>query len=188
MEPISLREHIKVFEVIDSTNTYMKQHYHDLPHQSVVRANFQLTGRGQFDRTWESKSGENILASILFKEAMPFDSRSINPIIVSALLSLLNEYGIQAHFKDPNDIYVGQKKICGILIETKYDHNALKYMIIGIGLNVNQTDFKEEKATSIKQIMQTQIDLNELFKRLLMLIENNLLLVRLLKREESHEY
>lgn len=172
------------FDEIDSTNNYLKQKHDQYPTQTVIRSDFQTSGRGQFDRAWVSKKGENLLFSILFKEELGFPIEKMNTVIVATLLSMLKEQGINATFKEPNDIYIEGKKCAGILIETKYNEKNLTYLVLGVGLNVNQTHFQELQATSMKLTTNQTFDVDALLKRILSILKTNLFLMRLLYEEK----
>lgn len=171
---------LKVFDTIDSTNNYLKENLEKLEDYTIVRANFQTAGRGQFDRSWQSNKGENLLFSILFKKNLGFPSRYMNPIIVTALLSTLKTFGIDAHYKEPNDIYVGDKKLAGILIETKYDRDHLNYLILGVGMNINQVDFPHLMATSMRKETGETYMLEAVLDELLNYLEHNLQIGRMI--------
>lgn len=177
---VDFLQYIIELDIIDSTNDYLKHNYQKLPNFTIVKANYQTNGHGQFGRLWESKYNQNLMFSILIKKELPFLNDDVNPIIVSSIFNALDEFDIDAHYKYPNDIYVGNKKVAGILIETKYDDSNLQYMIIGIGLNVNQEEFDTLNACSMKQILKKEIDMDYVFKRLLKHLSNNVLLVNLM--------
>lgn len=132
------------FSEIDSTNTYLKNHYFDLENFSIVRADFQTSGHGRNERYWVSEKGRNLLFSILIKDE--------NIMKNGAFLSLVTSISIcetiekcfpnitKPLIKWPNDIYINDKKLCGILLEAKLP----EYVVIGVGLNVNQGRFKGE--------------------------------------------
>ncbi len=183
---IELLQYLIELDTIDSTNEYLKSNYRKLPNFTIVKANYQTNGHGQFGRGWESNNNENLMFSILVKKNLPFITNDINPIIVSAIFNTLDEFDIDAQFKYPNDIFIGNRKIAGILIETKYDNNDLEYMIIGIGLNINQEKFETLSAISLKQIIKKEIDSNHVFKRLVKHISNNVLLANLMKIGEEN--
>lgn len=177
---IEFLQYLIEFDMIDSTNEYLKHNYQKLPNFTTVKANYQTKGHGQFGRNWESNYKENLLFSLLIKKDLPFMSNDINPIIVSAIFNTLDEFDIDARYKEPNDIYIGNKKVAGILIETKYDNQQLEYMIIGIGININQEKFETPSAISIKQILEKEINIDQVFKRLLKHLSNNVLLANLM--------
>ena len=131
---------------VESTNRYVKSHIQDLDNLSVVSAICQTSGRGQGDHKWHSEAGMNLTFSILVKDptVAPSDQASISRDIAESLVRLLEKHGIKAWIKPPNDIWVGDKKICGILIEHSLRGNHISWTIIGIGLNINQITFPED--------------------------------------------
>lgn len=140
---------IIILNQVDSTNDYAKEHYMKLESETVIVAHEQIKGRGRSNHIWNSPTG-NLYMTILFKN---IKRNSIFNYLMNTSISivrLLDNYNIDASIKYPNDIIVKNKKIAGILMETKGDE-ILDYLIIGIGININQLDFKElrEKATSI---------------------------------------
>ena len=151
------------FKVIDSTNNYLKDNYHRLPNYTFVRTNYQTSGRGQFDRVWESNKNQNLLFSFLLKDIPINDLFSIKELIIDVLLSLLNKYEIKANFVEPNDIYIDDLKILGILIETKVQDDLLKYIVIGIGINVNQITFTNPNSTSMRNLVNKKINIIKLY-------------------------
>lgn len=146
------------FETLDSTSDYLKENQQFLNHLTFVRADYQLKGRGQFDRTWESEKGLNLLTSLLLKPTLQSDIHDIKNKILHALIDTLKVYQIHARYKAPNDLYVGSKKICGILIETQLKGDAIQYVICGIGLNVNQTQFETPNAISMRLLKNEVFD------------------------------
>lgn len=114
---------------IPSTNTYFKENYNKYSDMSVLIANEQTNGRGRFLRQWESKN--DICFSILFKEKHP------NAIIAPLSIVLaLNDLGISSGIKWPNDIYLDDKKLSGILIEEIYESTFVA-SVVGIGINID---------------------------------------------------
>jgi len=115
----------------------------------------QTEGRGQRGATWQSLSGKNLTASFLYSPTQ----LKLNAQFALTIISSLSLYDITKQFvkekvsiKWPNDIYVNDKKIAGILIENKISSSYVKHAIIGIGLNVFQTEFSTEikhKTTSL---------------------------------------
>ena len=180
MSKIDFRQYIIELDSVDSTNNYLKNNYHQLPNYTIVKAKHQTKGHGQFGRVWESNDNENLLLSILIKKELPFVMRDANPIIISAILNLLDDLGVEGRFKYPNDIYVEDKKISGILMETKYTGLDLEYLIIGIGINVNQVEFENSNAISLKQILKSDLDIDNIFKQLLKYLSNSIFLANLM--------
>jgi BirA family biotin operon repressor/biotin-[acetyl-CoA-carboxylase] ligase len=110
---------------------------------TVVICKEQTAGRGQRDNRWESSPGDNLTASLIMK---PVDIPSnrlffLSKIISLAVVKTLNRYGVKASIKWPNDIYVGTRKIAGILIEHSFYGDRLAFSVTGLGLNVNQVSF-----------------------------------------------
>lgn len=135
-------------ERLDSTNDEAGRTLDSLDNLSVIAAESQTAGRGQRGNVWKSAPGDNLTFSIVLK---PGDSgipaiKASRQFILSEVAALsisafLNENGVSARIKWPNDIYVGDRKICGILIEHRIRGAQISASIIGIGLNLNQTAF-----------------------------------------------
>ena len=153
------------FPTIDSTNTYLKNHFFELDNFSIVRSDYQTKGKGREDRIWKSESGENLLFSILIKDK--------DLIRYGAFLSLVAAYSIsesiskycskQLHpmIKWPNDIYVNDQKVCGILLEGRIPD----CLIIGVGLNINQKVFTGEyrvPPTSLSLLLKKEVDFEKI--------------------------
>lgn len=161
---------VKILELkkISSTNDYLKDNYLYLPNFICVRANEQTKGRGQYNRTWISKKKQNLTFSLLLKD-MPYNQiDTVKSWVNKSIIQLLNVHNIKATFKEPNDIYVDDKKIAGILIETKSGVNRFSYIVIGIGLNVNQKLFnKNFNATSMFLISNKKQKVRQIFLELI---------------------
>lgn len=161
------RIHLKETE---STNTWVKQNGADLPSPVMVTATRQTAGRGQRGNTWESEEGMNITMSMLWRPA-DFPARrqfAISEAVSLAVTDTLAEYGIEAHVKWPNDIYVGDRKICGILIEHEVAGMNISATIIGAGLNVNQRRFRSDapNPVSMYQLLRRDSDIEEVLQHL----------------------
>lgn len=128
---------------IDSTNEEAKRHISDIDNLSVLSAYEQTDGRGQRGNTWTSTPGENLMFSIVLKnpKVSARDQFVINEITSLSIVDFLSQHRISARIKWPNDIYVGSKKICGILIENSLRGSGISSSILGIGLNINQRNF-----------------------------------------------
>jgi len=157
------------FETIDSTNNYLKIHEKTLPHLTVIRARYQTFGRGQFTRQWMSNPNENILVSFLFKNIKKsVKTQTIETTAIKICQKFLAKFGVQAIHKLPNDLMVGGKKIAGMLIETKQIQETLAYVIVGIGININQQNFSGlPYATSLALQTKKTYDIDELFSSFL---------------------
>lgn len=149
-------KHIKL-KKIASTNVYL-HHLSEtkkVKEWTVVTTQEQTNGKGQKGSTWQTKPGDNLTFSVLLNpEVDPKHAFYLNIISALAVYKTLSDLGIESKIKWPNDILVNKQKIAGILVENQIGFN-IKQSVIGIGLNVNQTEFKSSlNATSI--ILKTQ--------------------------------
>ena len=130
-------------EEVDSTNEEARRRISDIDNLSVLSSFRQTAGRGQRGNKWSSAPGENLTFSIILKFAAyaAHDQFAISEIAALSVVDFLAAHDIEAKIKWPNDIYVGDKKICGILIENTLRGNSLSHSIVGIGLNVSQRVF-----------------------------------------------
>ena len=157
------------FEVVhieetDSTNLWMKENGVG---DQVVVADYQTAGKGCGSNSWEAERGQNLLFSVMIhpKSLQAKNQFIITQVVSVALCKTLDSYLQKPiSIKWPNDIYVGDKKICGVLIENRLQGRMIKDTIIGIGLNVNQTVFKSDapNPVSIKQLTGKDTDREEL--------------------------
>ena len=140
---MSKKHDIIWLESVDSTNDVAKRHISDIDNLSVLSALEQTAGRGQRGNSWTSAPGENLMFSIVLKSPalMAEEHFALNEIAALSVSEFLSTYGIKAQIKWPNDIYVDEKKICGILIENSFRGKSISSSIIGIGLNINQRNF-----------------------------------------------
>jgi len=157
-----------ILETINSTNTYLKEHIETLKHGSIVIAKHQSSGRGRFDRLFESNDDCGIYCSFLLKEDLELIQSNLNLKIACALhYSIYTCFGINTQIKWPNDLIINQMKCAGILIETNYHMtlNRIDSIVIGWGLNVyNQTfnDSIKHIATALESNTDTELNRNEL--------------------------
>jgi BirA family biotin operon repressor/biotin-[acetyl-CoA-carboxylase] ligase len=130
-------------DVAESSNDEARRAIDSLDNLSVVAVRCQTKGRGQRTNTWETAPGQNLTFSVVLKdfEILPKEQIAISQITALSVVDFLRMHGIESNIKLPNDIYVGNKKICGILIENSVCSNRLRWSIVGIGINVNQTTF-----------------------------------------------
>ena len=137
-------------------------------HGDAVVAVEQTAGRGQRGNTWSSRAGENLTFSLVWEADFLAAKEQfvLSEAVALAVVDTLAGYGIEATVKWPNDIYVGHKKICGILIEHDLGvAGRLARTIVGIGLNVNQTEFEEwiPNPTSIALLTGERRGTNDVF-------------------------
>ncbi len=148
---------------------------------TVVITSNQTAGRGQRGNTWKTAAGENLTFSILLRPSfLSVKSQFYLTIITSlAIVDLLEEQSVAGvKIKWPNDIMIGQKKICGILIENSLQRDAIQQSIVGIGLNINQKDFAVKTATSLSLESKMDFDLNKMLNLLLEKFEKRYLQLR----------
>ena len=114
-----MSDNIIWFETLDSTNSEANRRMEDAEDFTVYAARFQTNGRGQKGNTWESAVGENLTFSIIVKPAglKAEDQFLLSEVAALGVVSYLTSKGLEAKIKWPNDIYVFDNKICGILIE-----------------------------------------------------------------------
>lgn len=124
---------------------------------------YQTAGRGQTGNSWESEADKNLLCSILLPP-----NKNLYFLNIAVGVALLRVIGEDFTIKWPNDIYYGDKKVAGILIENAIIGNEIKYSIAGIGLNVNQTTFVSDapNPVSLKQITGKEYDIERLMSLL----------------------
>lgn len=143
----------------------------------VITAN-QTKGKGQRGNIWESEANLNLTFSIILKPtflniANQFDLHKISSLAIhDAIFPIL---GNKLKIKWPNDIYYGDCKIAGVLIENVLRGNSIEYSIIGIGLNINQLVFQNEYATSLADITMHEHDISETAESLLIKLEKRYL-------------
>ena len=172
--PIGSPWQIFRLESVPSTNSYVSERIQTLDNLSVVLARCQSEGRGQRGNRWEARPGENLTFSVLLK--FPKDRLEVRQQMRLTALStvalrdcLRDDFGIPAVIKWPNDLYVRDRKICGILIENGLSGRWITHSILGIGLNVNQTEWDPSllNPTSMRRISGKSYDLDEVLGRFL---------------------
>lgn len=159
---------IHYFEQLTSSNDEAT-----LPHYregDIIWAERQTAGRGQRGHTWQSNEGENLTFTALLEPTFlpPSEQFSLLQVVALAMADMLSEYGIEAKIKWTNDIYVGNRKLVGILMEHKLQGAVIERTIAGIGLNVNQTEFDPElpNPTSMRLIAGREFDRKEVLERI----------------------
>lgn len=135
------------FEKLESTQDYAKQIVeNENVDGTIVITNNQTKGKGTKDRRWIAKENENITMTIILKpnwEVSKLDGLTLN--IAEEIQKGIKElYSYNLKLKEPNDLLLNNKKICGILTQSSIISNKVKYVLIGIGVNVNQVEYDEE--------------------------------------------
>lgn len=156
-----------------STSTLLREQYSDSqPHLYSIRTDYQTAGRGQAGNSWESEDGKNLLFSALLRYP---ELKAAEQWRLSMLVALTVRETLASQFIDspnsltikwPNDIYYGDKKICGILIENMLQGSHIGYTIAGVGINVNQTKWLSNAPNpiSMKQITGEEYDVESLLE------------------------
>ena len=163
-----------------STNDFLREVLKEtkLDDYTVIWADYQHSGRGQYERSWQSEKGKNLTISVLklHNDLAARDQFGINRAVSLALLQTLTDLNIpDLTIKWPNDILSGNCKLCGILIENSIIGSRLRHTLIGIGLNVNQMEFEGlPHARSLSQISGKTYDLDALLYRLLSAMKKEL--------------
>lgn len=158
---------IEVFDEIDSTNSYLSRECkkHSLPAWRVAVAERQTAGRGRYQRRWESPAGCALLFSVLLRPELEIRYLNLVNLFSAYCLAVYlekisrerHQFPLTVDLKWPNDLWVGDQKLCGILLEAGFSGSELQHLILGIGLNVNQQaeDFSPElrgQAVSLHQL------------------------------------
>lgn len=182
---------VHCFETIDSTNIYGKKIASEgCEDGTLVVSEYQTAGRGRLGRQWDSSDKKGIWMSVVLKpfllpEEVPIITLAVSVAIVDAIKAAT---GIRTGIKWPNDIILEDKKVCGILTEMSCEMEQVNFIVIGIGLNVNQEleDFSEEvrnKATSLKMAYRgkeqdIQLRRSSLIRQILMELEKQYEMVK----------
>lgn len=181
LETSVLGHRLNVFEEADSTNDLAKERARAGGEEGeVFLALKQTAGRGRLGRAWESPAGKNILLSVILRPSCSLPDASLLTLVAgAAVFDLIASY-LPDHrdlkIKWPNDVYWKDKKMAGILTEAESERGALRFVVCGIGVDLNSDveDFSPEVsriATSLKSVLGRDIDLCEATARLLGYLE-----------------
>ena len=156
------------FDVIDSTNKFLKDNWMDLPSETVVWAKKQISGRGRKGNLWISEEG-GLWFSTLFKPS----KRTIEPqyyikMYSLAICDMLSKYKINAKIKWPNDVLIKNEKICGIMAENIFLNSRAYAVIVGVGININNQTYEgfENPATSLYEQTNKKVNLEKFLNEL----------------------
>lgn len=149
---------------LNSTNDFIKRHFSTLQSRTVVIADTQKKGRGRFNRQWHSGKG-GLWFSILVKHTRPDATFLLTFAAAVSVAKAINDLRIPARIKWPNDIWIREKKVCGILTENMIKGSTIN-TIVGIGINVNN-QIHLSTATTMKKELGKEIDKDILLKRIL---------------------
>ena len=134
---------------------------HPVIEGTIVITGNQTAGKGQRGNAWLTEPGKNLTFTLILKPNFLsiVQQFNLNIIISLGIVDYLNSIKSGFEVKWPNDIYYKEQKICGILIQNVLKNNRIEYAIIGIGLNINQQQFSEQRAVSLSQITGEIYDL-----------------------------
>jgi BirA family biotin operon repressor/biotin-[acetyl-CoA-carboxylase] ligase len=187
-ESLFIGKNVISLETIDSTNDYAKQllSTQKPTDGTLIIAKAQTKGRGQLGNVWQTESGKNLTASyILYPNFLSPDKQFYLNMAVALGIREFCESICSEHvqIKWPNDILINGKKVCGVLIENALQGSKIQHSIIGIGININQTQFDTAltHATSIALENNNQtLDIENLAGKLSSYLEKYYLQLRLL--------
>ena len=172
----TIGSHIIHFAQVDSTNVEAKRLIDkgEAKEGLVITTDLQTQGRGQFGRVWESEVGLNVMMSVVVSPLFikVADQFALNIWSSLSVAEVVSEYCDSVKVKWPNDVYVQDKKIAGILIQNYIQGDRIKHSIIGIGLNLNQSTWPDEipNATSLSiesgQTLEKKVIINALCQKL----------------------
>lgn len=181
METSWAGKEVHYFPETDSTNIRAKQLGEaGAPHGTLVAAGKQSAGKGRRGRSWDSPEDRNIYMSLLLRpEILPVKAPMLTLVMAYAAANALREQtGLDVQIKWPNDLVIHGKKICGILTEMSAEIDYINYVVIGIGINTNVTEFPKEIQKTASSL---QMELGSPVKR-------STLIASVMKRfEEAYE-
>ena len=156
-----LGKNIEYYNRLDSTNTEAWELVEeDKNHGTIVITENQTNGKGQKNKTWGMVPGKSLVFSLILTKNYPIDHSGLICLSVSlALIESLNKRGLDAQLKWPNDLLIDGKKIGGILCETKIEKNDIKNMVIGVGVNVNESIAEHDE--SIQKNLTTMFEVSK---------------------------
>ena len=166
-------------DAIDSTNDFLKGISHEevLENFTVVTAENQTKGKGQMGAVWNSEVGKNLIMSVLIKDFLLEINKIFNlniAVSLAVITTLKNNNIPDLSIKWPNDILSANKKIGGILIENSIKCDGTIHSIVGLGLNVNQTNFEGlSKASALAVVTGKEFDKEKLLMEIITNLELN---------------
>lgn len=180
---------------VDSTNAYLQYYIASAaemtPEGFTVTADEQFAGKGQMGASWDSAVGQNLTSSILLypKFLLPKQVFYLNKAVAIAVRDCVALFADDVKIKWPNDIYIHNKKIAGILIENSLSSHAVLQSIIGIGINVNQTEFDASipNPVSLRMLSKKMHEPEEIFHALCSEIEKNYLMLRSMQLKRTDD-
>ena len=169
----------RYYDEIESTNAEAKTLANSgAPEGTVVIAEAQTAGRGRLGRRWTSPAGKGLLFSVLLRPALPMSEVHLLTLVTACAAAEAIESLAAApiRIKWPNDLFIGDRKVGGILLEVAGEQDEVDWVVVGIGINVN-TEYSElpvalrRTATSLKIAGGEPVDRSELLARLLLALD-----------------
>jgi BirA family biotin operon repressor/biotin-[acetyl-CoA-carboxylase] ligase len=169
----------RYYDEIESTNVEAKSLANSgAPEGTVIVAETQTAGRGRLGRRWTSPAGKGLLFSALLRPALPMgDAHMLTLVAACAAAEAIESMcDVAVSIKWPNDLYVADRKVGGILLEVAGEQDEVDWVVVGIGVNVN-TEYSElpvalrRTATSLKMATGATVDRSELLAKLLLSLE-----------------
>jgi BirA family biotin operon repressor/biotin-[acetyl-CoA-carboxylase] ligase len=170
---------IYTFDTIDSTNNCARALAGCWANEgTVIIAEQQTAGKGRLGRAWQANPNENLTFSIILRPKLPPEALNAFPLYVAVAVADAVERTTKLHVdcKWPNDLLIRGKKFAGILLEGSVKQSAIEYVVIGIGVNVNQQTFAGElqkTATSLRLEARSELDRTRLFRDILGSLEQH---------------
>ena len=147
LETKSLGRNLRFIDEIDSTNNEIRRMAENgAPDGTLAIAEIQTAGKGRRGRAWTSPRGSGIWMSFLLRPDFAPEYASMLTLVAAMAVEkgIREQTGLDCQIKWPNDIVLNGRKICGILTEMSTEEDSIRYVVVGIGINVNTKDFPEE--------------------------------------------
>jgi len=176
MNTLFVGHNLLKFSSLSSTNDYCWELLSDksLPDGTVVWTPLQTQGEGQRGKLWISEEGKSLPFSIIFKPIVNVSQQFFfNKAIALGVCEGIASLGVKSKIKWPNDIYIEDKKVAGILIENSIRGNLLHEVVVGVGVNISQEQFDKDlpNPVSLKQVLQQTFDIEIVLKEFCYYIE-----------------
>jgi BirA family biotin operon repressor/biotin-[acetyl-CoA-carboxylase] ligase len=154
-------DYLKIYTTLDSTNKEAQRLLASGPVNSglTILTRQQTAGKGQYGRIWFAQPDSHLAMSVIYKpkaleaSKLPIIGMKVSLAIIRALKKIAPS--LDPRIKWPNDIYAGRKKLCGMLIENALSGSKVQHSIIGIGMNINESDFPPEIPNAISLLQAT---------------------------------
>jgi BirA family transcriptional regulator, biotin operon repressor / biotin---[acetyl-CoA-carboxylase] ligase len=181
MEGSSLGRSFRYYDEIESTNAEAKSLANSgAPEGTVVIAECQSAGRGRLGRRWTSPAGKGLLFSVVLRPSVPMSQAYLLTLVAAAAAAegIEAAAAVRLQIKWPNDLFIGDRKVGGILMEVAGEQDEVEWVVVGIGVNVN-TEYGElpvalrRTATSLKMITGQPVDRSDLLCHLLVALEKH---------------